>query len=84
MHRSEHGSKHGSEIPIWFFVGVLLVVYGVLIGGYGVYAWVVGRVAPVALAYLHAPVWWGAILLILGIFYCVKFAPGKSGKPEKH
>ena len=27
----------GSGIPIWFFIGVLLVIYGAMILGYGVY-----------------------------------------------
>ncbi|HEX4021698.1 MAG TPA: hypothetical protein VHX63_11165 [Acidobacteriaceae bacterium] len=69
---------HNTNISIWFFNGVLLTLYGLLIGGYGVYEWVTHRTAPVVLAYLHAPVWWGGILLVLGIGYCVKFAPGKE------
>ena len=28
---------HGSGIPIWFFIGVLLLVYGVMIFGYGIF-----------------------------------------------
>ena len=31
---------HGSGIPIWFFIGVLLVIYGAMIFGYGVFEWV--------------------------------------------
>ena len=27
---------HGSGIAIWFFIGVLLVVYGGMIFGYGI------------------------------------------------
>jgi hypothetical protein len=50
---------HNSGISIWFFIGVLLTVYGAMI-----------------LANLHAPVWWGAIMLALGIFYGVRFRPG--------
>lgn len=67
---------HGSGIPIWFFIGVLLLVYGVMITGYGLYELVSGTLANVELAYLHTPVWWGAILLVLGVFYTVKFKPG--------
>jgi hypothetical protein len=29
----------------------------------------------VVLFHLHANVWWGAVLLLSGIFYCVRFAP---------
>jgi hypothetical protein len=69
---------HGSGISIWFFIGVLLVIYGVLICGYGAYELVSGNVANVALANLHAPVWWGALMLALGAFYCVRFNPRRG------
>lgn len=69
---------HGSKIPIWFFIGVLLVAYGLLITGYGIYEFATGQLADVALSNLHAPLWWGAMLLALGIFYVAKFRPGKS------
>lgn len=63
------------NIPIWFFVGVLLTVYGALIGGHGVYAWVTHERSVVVLSNLHAAVWWGGMILILGLIYCVKFFP---------
>ncbi len=69
---------HGSKIPIWFFIGVLLVAYGTIITGYGIYEFATGKLADVALNQLHAPLWWGATLLALGIFYTVKFRPGKT------
>ncbi len=69
---------HGSGISIWFFIGVLLAIYGVLICGYGVYELVTGQVAHVALANLHAPIWWGGIMFVLGAFYCLKFKPGNA------
>jgi len=27
---------------------------------------------------LHANVWWGAVLLVVGLIYCVKFAPRRQ------
>jgi hypothetical protein len=69
---------HGSKIPIWFFIGVLLVAYGALITSYGVYELASGQLADVALKELHAPVWWGGALLALGVLYTVKFRPGKT------
>jgi hypothetical protein len=69
---------HNSGISIWFFIGVLLSIYGVLILGYGLFELVSGQTAPVVLAYLHAPVWWGALLLALGLFYGVRFRPGRN------
>ena len=71
-------SNTGStEISIWFFIGVLLTVYGVLILAYGIWELATGNFANVVLKELHAPVWWGALMLILGIFYSVRFRPGK-------
>ena len=53
------------HISIWFFIGVLLTVYGALILGYGLFELETGQTANVILANLHAPVWWGALLLAL-------------------
>ena len=60
-------------ISIWFFIGSLLVVFGVLILGAGISEW--SSPPPTVLTELHAPVWWGALLLALGLFYCLKFRP---------
>ncbi len=65
------------EIPIWFFIGVLLSIYGVMIFGYGLWELITGHLAHVVLARLHAPVWWGAIMLVLGLFYTLRFRPGR-------
>lgn len=71
---------HGSKIAIWFFIGVLLLVYGAMICGYGVFELATHTLAKVELATLHAPVWWGGTLFLLGVFYVVKFRPGRVGK----
>ena len=60
-------------ISIWFFIGVLLVVYGVLIFGAGIYG--LSHPPQVVKAELHAGVWWGMLLLVLGGFYTVRFRP---------
>jgi hypothetical protein len=65
-------------LSIWFFVGVLLLIYGVIIFAAGVYQWFSPPANPVVLADLHAGVWWGALLLILGLIYTIRFAPGKG------
>jgi len=74
----------GSGIQIWFFIGVLLLIYGLMIFGYGTYEWVsvahFGGQYPagVQLTSLHTPIWWGGILLLLGLLYVVKFRPGRA------
>ena len=62
-------------IPVWFFVGVLLFIYGVLIFGSGLLEW--KNPPPTTLAELHAPVWWGGILIVLGAVYLAMFRPKK-------
>ena len=47
--------------------------------GYGLYEAISGNYAPgVQLTNLHTPIWWGGVLLLLGLFYVVKFRPGKA------
>ena len=69
---------HKSAISIWFFIGVLLTIYGAMIFCYGISELVTGQTANVILANLHAPVWWGALLLVLGLFYGVRFRPRRN------
>jgi len=71
-------SSESTDISIWFFIGVLLTIYGVMILCYGIWELVAGHTANVVLANLHAPVWWGAIMLLLGLFYATRFRPGKQ------
>ena len=71
---------HGSGISIWFFNGVLLFVYGVLILSYGLVELASGANPGVQLFELHAPVWWGALLFVVGLFYLIKFKPSKKAE----
>lgn len=64
-------------IPVWFFVGLLLLTYGVLILITGLVQWSTPP-ADVQLTQLHASVWWGALLTVLGALYCYMFRPDKS------
>jgi hypothetical protein len=64
-------------VSIWFFIGTLLLIYGVLILAAGLYQLAVPPEQPVVLANLHAGIWWGALLIVLGAFYAVHFKPGK-------
>jgi hypothetical protein len=59
-------------IPVWFFVGVLLLVYGILILVSGLTDWS-NPPANVELTQYHAPVWWGALLTVLGAIYTAIF-----------
>jgi hypothetical protein len=69
------------EISIWFFIGVALLVNGVLILGAGIYELVRPPEVRVVLYQFHANVWWGAILTVIGAVYCSKFRPDRTGAP---
>jgi len=62
-------------IPVWFFVGLLLLIYGLLILVSGVTEW--SHPAGTVLSSLHAPVWWGALLIVVGAVYVSIFSPRK-------
>ena len=73
------------QVPIWFFIGCLLLVYGVLITGAGLFH-LVSPVPPdqqVTLYKLHADLWWGALMVAVGLFYAVRYRPDGAGKPEQ-
>jgi len=65
-------------ISIWFFIGMSLLVNGVLITGAGIWQWVHPPADPVVLFHLHANLWWGVVLAAFGVLYCFKFAPGRK------
>jgi hypothetical protein len=68
-------AEHKGMISIWFFIGVLLLIYGVLITGASVYEVVRPPEHPLVLASLHAGVYWGILLLAIGAVYTLKFRP---------
>jgi hypothetical protein len=66
------------QIPIWFFIGTLVGVYGSIILATGITRLIRPPVVQMALGYLHADIWWGALLLVIGVVYTVKYWPGKT------
>ena len=60
-------------IPVWFFVGVILLIYGVLILATGLYEF--SQPPATVLAYLHPAVWWGALLTLVGGVYVYVYLP---------
>jgi len=66
-------SERHHIIPVWFFVGLLLFIYGILILASGVAEW--SNLPHTVLAELHAPVWWGALMTAVGLGYTIAFRP---------
>jgi hypothetical protein len=65
-------------LSIWFFIGLLLLAYGILILGAGIYDFMSPPQHPLILAELHAGIWWGVLLIAMGLLYTVKFRPGRN------
>ena len=61
-------------ISIWFFIGVMLLCYGVIIL---ISAVAVTPAQPTALAEYHAGLWWGVLLTVVGAGYSWLFRPGR-------
>jgi hypothetical protein len=64
------------SVSIWFFIGSLLLVYGILILGAGIYG--LWHPPQIALSNLHAGIWWGALLVAVGAVYSYAFFPGRK------
>ena len=70
--------KSGGSLSIWFFIGVSLAVNGAVIFGRGIYEVLYPPENRVVLFDLHANIWWGALLLMLGIFFSLRFSPARE------
>jgi len=70
----------GRTISIWFFIGISLLVNGVLILGAGLYEYShpPALEAQVVLFQLHASVWWGGLMALIGALYSWRYAPSRS------
>ena len=59
--------------PIWYFVGILLLIIGLIVAATGVD----GLVNPppeeqqTVLYVLHVGIWWGAIIAVAGVIFLV-------------
>jgi len=55
--------------PIWFFVGLALIVMGGVILGTGLFDLVRGNDSGKVLARLHPAVWWGGLMVAAGVIF---------------
>ncbi len=64
-----------SHVSIWFLIGLQLAIYGVLIAGSGIYVLFYPPEQSTVLENLHPAIWWGIIMLALGLFYTARYWP---------
>jgi hypothetical protein len=72
----EHEAQPSQSLSIWFFCGILMLAYGIVLTGTGVYEHF-GHQPNTVLANLEPTLWWGIFLTLFGLFYTVRFRPGK-------
>lgn len=58
--------------PIWFFVGLILIVMGGIIFLSGIYNLINPPSVKTVLANTHPDIWWGAVMLVFGGFMYLK------------
>lgn len=68
------------QVPIWFFIGALLLLYGLIITGAGIYQF--WHPPHTVLAKDHASFWGGLALILLGGGFTIGFWPGRKKKPS--
>ncbi len=55
-------------IPVWFWVGVMMLTYGVLILGIGIY-FVISPPQNYAARWTNPNLWWGITMTIVGAIF---------------
>jgi hypothetical protein len=55
--------------PIWFFVGLLMLIMGLIILSSGIFYAINTPENPLTLYHLHPDIWWGGLMSIVGIIF---------------
>ena len=64
------------NIQVWFYIGAVLGLYGIMLTAAGVYQWI--HPPTTMLAGYHATFWAGIVLLIVGGIYTVAYWPRRG------
>lgn len=79
---NETRDKDHQMLPVWFFIGLLLLVYGIIISAVGISEY--SHPPAVVLGDKHLTLWGGLLLILIGGFYTIRFRPrGELHKPTE-
>lgn len=67
-------------LPVWFFIGLLLTIYGTIILITSIIDW--SKPSKTILAQYHPGLWGGFVLLVIGCIYLWKFHPRRPPKND--
>lgn len=59
--------------PIWYFVGLILFIIGLVLIIAGLYNLFSSVGYKTVLLQLHIDIWWGAVMLVVGLIYIIKY-----------
>jgi uncharacterized membrane protein HdeD (DUF308 family) len=65
-----------AELSIWFFCGILMLAYGVVLVITGIMEF--HHPPPTVLSTLHPTLWWGLLMVVFGGFYTIRFWPKRK------
>jgi hypothetical protein len=74
------GTGRGESLSIWFFVGMMMLSYGIVLLPYGAWAWFSDHEANTVLHELHPTFWWGVLITAFGGYYTARFWPKRGDK----
>jgi hypothetical protein len=69
-----------AELGIWFFCGILMLAYGLVLVFTGISEFHNPPQNEVLLPFLqplHPTLWWGAAMTVFGAFYTIRFRPNR-------
>ncbi|MDP2365128.1 MAG: hypothetical protein Q8M94_15345 [Ignavibacteria bacterium] len=58
--------------PIWYFVGLILSIFGSILCASGIYYFVIGTERTMVLSAIRPEIWWGGLMLLIGLIYVYK------------
>ena len=68
--------EHHEMLPVWFFIGILLLFYGLVILVTGIREY--NHPPAVILTRYHASIWGGFLLTVIGTLFSVRFHPRRK------
>ncbi len=76
-------SQEQQGLTIWSFLGFIFIIYGLAITGAGIYYIFYPHVST-ALYALNPSLWWGAIMLLVGLVFTVGDRKYRKKQAKKH